>query len=319
MLNDFVQTLGFAFGITAPIFVLVVLGVLFRQWRLIDEHFVKTASSLVFTAGLPTLMFITIINTDLSKVINIKLIATGLVLTTVVFLLLWLAAPLLVKKRAEQGIFIQGSFRGNMGIVGLAFCVNAYGDRGLAAASLFLALITVLYNILAVFILTRTLSAQEDQLKRTLFTSLLKNPIIIGIVLGLLAAFLNISIHPILFTAGEYIADLTLPLALLCIGGSLSLASLRSTSYVAFITVFMKLALVPAAMVVMALPLGFSDFDMGIFFLMVSSPTATASYIMVQAMRGDGVLAANIVVISTLLSVLSVSAGLVILKTFGIV
>lgn len=319
MLISFYQTLGFAFGVTAPIFLLVSLGVLLRRLKMIDEHFVNTASRIVFTTGLPTLLFVTIIKTDLSHVLNWKLVGTGLTLTMVVFFALWLVAPLLIKSRRNQGIFIQGSFRGNMGIVGLAFSINAYGEQGLAAASLFVALVTVLYNILSVFILTRTLAPEGSRFGQALIKSLISNPIIIGILCGLLAAFLKINIHPILLSAGESVAAMTLPLALICIGGSLSLAGLRRSSYVAFVTVLMKLIVVPALMMLMALPLGFSQFELGIYFLMVASPAATASYIMVQAMKGDGALAANIVVLSTFGSVISVSVGLVLLKSLGVI
>ena len=317
MLSAFFATLGFAFGVTAPIFLLVSLGVLFRRLHVIDEHFVNTASRIVFSAGLPTLLFVTIVKTDLSHVLNVKLIGTGLIFTIIVFLLLWLIAPLLINSRHDRGIFVQGSFRGNMGVVGLAFSINAYGDAGLAASSLYVALLTVLYNILSVYVLTQTLAPEGSNFKKALIKSLLSNPIIIGIVCGLAVAIPAIPIHPILMSTGEYVAAMTLPLALICIGGSLSLTSLRQSSYVAFITVFMKLVAVPTLMMLMALPLGFSKFELGIFFLMVASPTATASYIMVQAMKGDGVLAANIVVLSTFGSVLSVSIGLVLLKSFG--
>ncbi len=81
----------------------------------------------------------------------------------------------------------------------------------------------------------------------------------------------------------------------------------------------MKLVLVPAATVALAIPFSFSQLEMGVIFLMAAAPTATASYIMVQAMRGNGVLAANIIVLSSLGSVLSGSLGIVILRHWNVI
>jgi len=148
--------------------------------------------------------------------------------------------------------------------------------------------------------------------------NILKNPIVISIALALTYAATGWDLHPILRDSGQYISNMTLPLALLCIGGSISLRELKKSSSTSFITVAMKLVVVPALTILIALPFGFSSTELGIMFLMASAPTATASYIMVQAMKGNGVLAANIVVITTLGSVVSVSAGIVLLRALGL-
>lgn len=319
MNTSFLATLDFALGITAPIFLLVVLGIALKRFRIINEGFVVSASWLVFAVGLPTLLFVSIVQTDFEQVVNPRLLLVGLTATSIIFLLLHCSSLFLVREKKDRGIFVQGAFRGNMGVVGLAFCINAYGNEGLATASLYMAVLTILYNVLAVYILTQTLAPDGGDMLRRIGLSIVKNPIIAGIVLALGVSWFGIGVHPVLMQMGESISEMTLPLALLCIGGSINLKELRLASHVPIITVMGKLLIAPAATVLIALPFGFTPMEMGVVFLMAAAPTATASYIMVQAMGGNGTMAANIVVLSTLASVVSVSAGIVLLKALAII
>ncbi|MGQ9425397.1 AEC family transporter [Gilvimarinus sp. F26214L] len=318
-MTSYLATLNFALGITAPIFLLVVLGIVLKRLQVINEGFITSASWLVFSVGLPTLLFISIIKTHFDQVLNLRLLGVGVLATVAVFVVLQLASRVLVRERDERGIFVQGSFRGNMGIIGLAFCANAYGEEGLAIASIYMAVLTILYNVLSVYILTRTLAAGSEAMLKKIAWNIGKNPIVISIVFALLWSYLGIGLHPVLMQSGEYLSAMTLPLALLCIGGSISLRELRLASNVPVLTVIAKLVLVPAATVLIAYPFGFTAMELGVVFLMAATPTATASYIMVHAMGGKGSMAANIVALSTLASVLSVSGGIVILKAMNLI
>jgi predicted permease len=118
---------------------------------------------------------------------------------------------------------------------------------------------------------------------------------------------------------GDYLSQLTLPVALLCIGASLSFADMKDTKTVATIAVIAKLIVSPIIITYIAYLSGFSKMDLGIVFLMSSTPTAAASYIMVKAMKGNETLAANIIVMSTVASLFTVSIGLAMLKTFELI
>lgn len=76
---------------------------------------------------------------------------------TLIFVMLELLAQLTIQPAQDRGVVVQGAFRSNMGIIGLAYCVNAYGDKALGASSLYLGLMTILFNIFAVITLSRSL------------------------------------------------------------------------------------------------------------------------------------------------------------------
>lgn len=318
MFADILAMIDFAFAITGPIFLLVTLGALLKYWKVIDAHFIDKASKLVFVVALPVLMFMSMVKTDIQTVLNPSLLLMSSLATLFVFFLLSVLAPYLVKNYRERGIFIQGAFRGNTAIVGLAFCFNAYGNEGLAKASILMSILSFIYTTLSVYTLSVSLSDDKLNFKSVLI-SVIKNPIIVSIILGMGVNMLGIPIPTMLMHSGEYIAQLTLPLALICIGGTLSLAEMKHSSHVAFHAVLAKLVVTPILIVLIAYFWGFSQIDIGILFLMVSTPTAAASYVMVQAMDGNGKLAANIVVLSTLASLFTVSVGLVILKALTII
>lgn len=297
---------------------LVFLGIVLKKIRLIDRTFMDSASRLVFNIALPTMLFFGVANTDIQSVLNVRYLLFALAGTLVTFVLLSLGSIWVVKNRRDRGVFVQGAFRANLAIVGLAFVLNAYGEQGLALASVFISVVTISYNILSVYTLSASLSQSRlNPLK--LILDIAKNPLIIGIVLGIIANLTQLPIPEVLATSGQYLGALTLPLALICIGGSLSLAEMKSSSVESLVAVFAKLVLVPLVIVYPAYLFGFSKIELGVLFLMVASPTAAASYVMVNALGGNSRLAANIIVISTLASLVTVSFGLALLKQQGLV
>jgi len=297
---------------------MVVLGGILKYYGIIGQAFVDQASILVFKISLPILLGMSMIRTDIATVFDPATIANASLSTFLVFILLTLTASIFVKNPRDKGVYVQGAFRGNLAIVGLALCVNLYGDAGIAKASIVMSILSLVYNILSIYTLTTTLTDKKLNLF-SMIISMTKNPLIIGIVLGIMINLLHIPVHPVIMQTGDYLSQLTLPVALLCIGASLSFADMKDTKTVATIAVIAKLIVSPIIITYIAYLSGFSKMDLGIVFLMSSTPTAAASYIMVKAMKGNETLAANIIVMSTVASLFTVSFGLAMLKTFELI
>ena len=315
-MSNLLGIFAFAFSVTGPIFVILLLGIVLARIGLITDAFIDAGSKLVFNVTLPALLFITISKTSIEQTASFSLIGYGLIATLSVYLLLEVLATYFIQPPQDRGVVVQGAFRSNMGIVGLAYCVNAYGEVGLAAASLYLGPVTILFNVLGVLTLNRSLNKHRS-LAGTL-TDIAKNPLILGIVLALPVAWSKVQLPVVLVKSGEYFAQMTLPLALLCTGASLSLKALRAESRNAIVAAVGKLMLVPLLITFGGYWLGFREMDLGILFLMTSSPTAAASYIMVRAMKGNSVLAANIIALTTLGSLLVASVGVALLRHQGL-
>ncbi|MGB0723291.1 MAG: AEC family transporter [Gammaproteobacteria bacterium] len=312
----FLTSLEFAFGVTGPILLVVGLGTFLASRGQLSEAFIDDGSRLVFNFALPALLFITISKTRFETTANPVLITMGVAGTLLVFGVMALLARFLIAQKGDRGVAIQGAYRGNLGVVGLAYCVNAYGEAGLAAASLYVGLITILYNIIAVLSLNHYLGQHRSAGKAV--KALITNPLILGIVLALPVSYFGWGLPGVFIQAGEYFAQITLPLALLCTGASLSVAALRHDPRDALFGTLGKALLSPLLITGLALALGFRGMELGILFLMAAPPTAASSYVMVRAMGGNAGLAANIIVLSTAASLLFTSLGLTALHAFGL-
>ena len=294
------STFDFAITVIGPVLVLLIMGNVLLRAKLINDEFVASGSKLVFTVALPALLFISISQADFSKAANPVLIITGLTGTLGYFLVLMLASHLMVPNRQATGVVTQGGFRANMGIIGLAYCAQTYGNDGLAAASVYLGMVTILFNVLSVFILN---FYQEG--KRSLTSQIkgiVKNPLIIAIVIALPFSYFDWQLPVLLTTTGEYFAQLTLPLALLCTGASLQFRSFSADWFNISLSSLSKCVFYPAVMVGVAYAAGLRGMPLGIVLLMTIAPTAAASYVMVRTLGGDYRLAASIIAITTVLS-----------------
>jgi len=313
----FWQSLSFSFSVTGPICILLFLGYFLKRITFINDAFVDNASKLVFKVTLPTLLFLSIINSDQSVEINSSYIAFGLVANIAFFLFITFACKLFIKDKQNHGVIIQGGFRSNTAIIGLAYVANVYGDSGVALAAIYVAFTTVLYNILAVICLTPTQSKLGLAGLRDLLSSIAKNPLIIGILLGVLFLTLSIKMPPVLISTGQYFANMTLPLALLCTGATLNLGELRSEGVNTWFSSVFKLLLAPILITGSAYLWGFSQLEIGLLFFMTAAPTAAASYVMARSMGGNANLAANIIATTTAGSLITCSLGISILYRFN--
>ena len=203
-------------------------------------------------------------------------------------------------------------------MVGLALCSNAFGAEGLVLASLLLASMTFTYNILCVLVLSYY-NADQTVTLRAVTLDILKNPLIISIAIAVLVNVLSIPIPTILLSAGDYLGQLALPLALLGCGAGMNLRALRSSSTLTVLAVLLKTLLLPLVVTLLAWQLGFTGLSLGVLFLLFVSPTATASFIMVKSMGGNDVLAANLIMVTTLVSIFTCSLGLFLLRVWNLV
>ena len=297
--------------VTGPIFFIVLLGLALRRAGFIDDHFIQVSSRLVFSLCLPLLLFTTITRINLGAAIDVKLLLFAVAASLVTFSLAWLAA-LVFSPEADRGVFTQASFRSNLGVIGLALCAGAYGTNGLALASILMAVLTVSYNICSVIVL----SVYNDSALnwKKVLLDIARNPLIIAITIALLIAASGFPVPGVVRTTGEYLGRLALPLALLGSGAAMNLRAARDSRRQTTIVVLLKTLLLPALVTAGAIFAGFTKMEIGVVFLLFVSPTATASYIMVRSMGGNDRLAANLIMMTTLVGILTSSLGLFLLR-----
>lgn len=311
MLALFLQTLN----VTAPVFAMLFLGYGLKRIEWINDNFIKTASALVFNVCMPSLLFLGIYHADLRSALKPGLLVYFVVATVGSFAIAWWIAT----KRCpevDRGVFTQGAFRGNNGVIGLALAGSMYGDYGISLGSILAGLVIVLYNSLSVVVLAiYSPNIKSDPL--SICKSILVNPLIISVALAVPFAWLQVPIPNWILTSADYVAQMSLPLALICIGGTLSLAALRSSGSVALNASAVKMILLPIVGTFGAWLLGFRGAELGILFLYIGAPSASVGYVMVRASGGNYSLAAAIIVITTLAAAITTNIGVFLLQWGG--
>ncbi|MDR1537876.1 MAG: AEC family transporter [Clostridiales bacterium] len=316
ILNDFL----FSFNVVAPVFVILFIGFFTGRKGILDPETIRKLNWIVFNLALPMLLFRDIAASDFTTVFDFRLILFSVAGTLAAFAAGWLAASRLVEK-SEAGAFTQGCFRGNYALIGIPIIANIMGEAYTGKAALIATFIIPLYNVLAIICLIAGAQAEDvkkgGQLKQAL-AGIAKNPLIIGIVLGLPFSFFRLSLPSFLSSSLNSMAAISTPLALLAIGASISLKNAKGKFKSACIASSIKLIAIPALVIPLAAAIGFRGENIAIIYVTFAAPTAVSSYIMADRMRNDGPLAASIVAITMLCSVATFTIGVFMLKSLGL-
>ncbi len=309
----------FSLNATLPIFLIMVLGWFLMRIGLFNKEFNKVADKYVFKVALPVLLFKDIATADIRSDFNLTFVLFCMVTTTIMFLAIWRLSYIFIKDKTQVGAFAQASARGSAAVLGIAFINNIYGNSGMAPLMIVSAV--PLYNILSVIILTFSSSAKDSKnsnIKKACI-NVVKNPIIIGIFLGLPFSIFGINIPAIPLKAVTSIAQTATPIALLVVGagfeGAKAIKKIKLTS----IATFIKLVLLPLIFFPFAIAFGFRSSELVAILVMLGSPTTVTCYIMAKNMGNDEVLSSSIVVMATLLSSVTLTGWIFVLKVRGLI
>jgi hypothetical protein len=301
-----------------PVFIIVFLGIFLKRNGVIDENFISKANLIVFNISLPSLIFIKISSANFKSVFNSIEIIIACSATFICFLISWITADLSIKSGKTKGAFIQGSYRSNVAIIGLALANNLFGSSGVARGAILVSFLMPLYTVLSVLALTVPVHKNSSS-KLGILKNIITNPLIIAVILAIPFSYFSIDFPVIFKQSVTLLSDITLPLALLSIGGSLNFKSMKEKFLPAFTASFIKLIAMPLPALVIAVYLGLRGESLGILFIILSTPTAVSSYIMARAMDSDDELAGHIVLITTLGAIVTVSGGIFILKSLRLI
>jgi len=314
-----IQSFVFTTNAVLPVFLIVILGLIFRRLNIITESFNNTASNLVFKAALPAMLFLNVSTADIRQEFDLKLIIFTISMTILIYITVWFAGSFFIKNKQSLGSFVQGAYRSNFALIGVPLTMSILGQEAVAKASIVLAFIVPVLNILAVILLSATgENAESGGFVKTML-NIAKNPLIIACFMGIPFSAFHIKLPLIVSNTFNILSDLATPLALLTIGSSLTIVGIKRTFVMSVAAAFIKTAVLPAIFIPVALLMGFKNTDIGILFVYFAAPTAVSSYIMSRAMKSDSELSANIVLVSTFLSMITCFIGTFILKNAGII
>lgn len=306
-----------AFKVVLPIMVYVTIGYILRLLKFFDEKSLKTVNNLVFKVFLPCLLFYNIYTTQIDKILDFDLIVYAVCFVSILFLLLMIFVPVFVKDNSKRGVIIQGIFRSNFVLFGMPVTISLMGEGNGGLTSIAIAFIVPLYNVLAVICL-ETFRKNKINIF-TVLKGIVKNPLIISSVLGILFLSFEIKLPVVLSDIVRDLSRVATPLALVGLGASFTFRSVKNNLGYLSAIVLMKLIVLPVtAISISAYVFGFRGAAIVTLISVFASPTAVSSFTMAQSMGGDSDLAAQTVVFTSVFSIITVFAVVAVTKFLGL-
>lgn len=327
----------FIFSVNAilPLILIILLGYFLKKTGLLTKEFLKVGNKLVFRVCLPVLLFCNI--TDLESLSGIPWYAVKYVLCVIVILVLMgLAVAFFTKDNKQKGVMMQCIFRSNFALIGIPLAELIGGSKGVTAAAILSVFTIPIYNILAVIVLSIFIGDKSDKKIQKQIQGIAKNPLIIGVVLGIIALIIKqlfgntiivrtVTNMSFLSTALNYISRTATPLALIVLGGQFEFKSVKGYRVQIIIATIGRTIIAPLIGIGGAYLLTISNivcFEPAVIAALIAlfgTPVAVASAIMADEMKNDGQLAAQLVVWTSIISIFTLFLCIFISRMVGLV
>ena len=299
-----------------PSAIYLIIGITLKVTGVIKDEEVKKFTHVVFVTLYPFIMFDNLYGKNIADNMDVKLGLYAVGFTVLQFAASWIFVCAIEKNNYERGAMIQALYRSNYVLMGFPIAVNLFGKGNITAVAIIMMLVVPFYNITAVIVFETFRGGKVNfgqMLKR-----ILTNPIIDGGIAAFIVMILGITLpQPIVNTVGT-LSDATAPIAMILLGAALNLKGFSSDRKRIAICTIGKLVVFPAIGIAGAVFLGIRDVKLIAVTLMVAAPIALASYAMASSMGGNGKLAGELVVITTIASCFTIPVFLFILKTNGL-
>jgi len=300
----------------APVFVLIGLGAVLKRSGLTDDAFIKISDKLVYYIFFPALLFWKIGRPTASGVMDWDLTLAVLCSVFAVFVMSLASVKLLGLTTHEVGSFSQSCYRFNT-YIGMGVALAALGEDGVRQFAVLIGVLIPFINVLAVSTLIWFSEESYSPSRKALVLgrALISNPLIIACLAGVFYSKLNMEFPVFVDNTLAMMSFLALPLALLSIGGSLTLSSLGGHLCKASAAAAFKLVLLPLVGYCFLKAFDVSDGAFGLALIYFALPTSAANYILSAQLDSDVDLATAAIVLSTLLSIGSLSVTMIALQT----
>lgn len=323
------NNLIYSLNATMPIFLIIVIGYIFKQTGMLNDAFTETANRFVYKVALPAMLLNNMMGCDIRHTFDGPYVLYCAVVTLTSILIIWGISRLIMKDKSLIGEFVQGSYRGSAAILGVALVQNISGNTTMAPLMMLGSV--PLYNIFAVIVLTFESGKNANDgngntelpsYKREKIVSSIKeicrNPVILAILIGMLLSYFDIHFPVILNKTVGDIGSLTAPLALLAIGAGFEGRKAVQKVRPAVAATLLKLMIQPLVYLPIAVWIGFSADKIAAALVMLGAPTTATAYVMSKSMGHEGTLSSSIIVLTTLFSAFTITVWIFILRSMNV-
>ena len=311
MIHNFIVCLN----AVIPLVLYLVVGMLVRKYSVLTEKDVRKFNKMVFVVFFPALMFENLYSADISEAFDGQLILFACLFVLAVCGITWAIVVRMDIPDRTRGAMIQAVYRSNFILMGLPVAENIYGKGSVSVTAALIMFVVPLYNFLAVIVL-EYFRGGKPKLGEVLL-AVIKNPLIIASVVGLLMKALHITLPDVLVSFAGKMNSAATPLILMLLGASFEVRHIARYKKQLLVCVGLRLLVFPGAILALAAAVGLRDIEFVTLLAMSAAPIAVNSFNMAQQLGGDSHLAGSAVVVSTALSFFTLFFWITLFKQLG--
>lgn len=309
------QAFSIAFHAIVPLFLIIAVGYTVKRLGWIGPEEVRRLNKVTFYTFMPVMLFYNIYTSDFSQAVRLPyalfVVGAALGMVAVSF-----AVTLLAEKMPERrGVMIQAAFRSNFVLLGLPIAEELLPGANFGITALMIAIVVPIYNMMSVVVL-EYFRGGKPKLGEVLL-AVIRNPLILGSVAGLLVQALHITLPEVLVSFAGKMNSAATPLILLLLGASFETREIARYKKELLVCVGLRLVVFPGAILALAAALGLRDIEFVTVLAMTAAPTAVNSFNMAQQLGGDSQLAGSAVVVSTAASFFTLFVWITLFKQLG--
>ena len=309
------QALSIAFHAIVPLFLIIAMGFGVKRLGWIGPEDVRRFNKVCFYTFMPVMLFYNIYTSDFSQAVRLPyalfVVGAALGMVAVSF-----AVTLLAEKMPERrGVMIQAAFRSNFVLLGLPIAAELLPEGNLGVTALMVAIVVPIYNMMSVVVLEYFRGGKPRA--GEVLLAVVKNPLILGSVAGLLVQALHITLPEVLVSFAGKMNSAATPLILLLLGASFETREIARYKKELLVCVGLRLVVFPGALLTLSMLMGLRDIEFVTVLAMTAAPTAVNSFNMAQQLGGDSQLAGSAVVVSTAASFFTLFVWITLFKQLG--
>lgn len=301
-----------------PLFLICVVGMLLRSFLSFTDAQASVLNRVCYFALLPCLLFRNAYNSEFSEITSVWPYVYAVVCLAAWGFIMTVIAKKTVPDKRKAGGFVHSVVRTNTALFGLPLAIRLLGEEGSLPAVLMTTVMLVALNLVGTTVLSFFSPDGKADL-RGILRSVVTSPLVISLTLGFLCKLIRLPIPEFLDDTMKTLAGAASPAAMLAIGMGFKLSTLKSDRGLVIWGTVLRLLVIPITVTVGAILLGFRGAELFSVYLVFAVPTAANSAVISASMGCDGELAGEIVLSTTIASLFTMIAGLLLLGQFGLI
>lgn len=295
------ESLIVSLNVVLPLVILIGIGYCLKSKNIVSDKTLAEMNKVIFTLLLPCVLMKNVMDSEISKLMQPKLIIYCLAMITLFIFLSFIYALKFESVNAKKGVIAQACFRSNFVLFGIPIVTTLFGENQIGVTTILIAFVVPYMNVISVFVLQYFADGCFN-LKSTL-TSVLKNPMVIATFIGVFILVSGIQLPTFLQSTINDVSKTATPIALIVLGGTFKLPSIMHNLKQIILIASSRLLIFPLFGILGAIFLGYRGIELISLLVVFGAPTAVASFSTAVEMKGDGELAGQAVLVTTLLSV----------------